>query len=130
VTPDVLAHDGLIEDTKQPVKILGVGDARGSDPRHAYCSALDQLGAAARRSTSSWTGQRADRRAATGGQAPSVGAGIARAERVAAGGDAADRDPGKRAKPAADDADDEEPAAAKTEEDEPAGEASESETTA
>ncbi len=27
VTPDVLEHDGLIRDTKLPVKVLGVGDA-------------------------------------------------------------------------------------------------------
>ncbi len=49
VTPDVLAHDGLIHDTKQPVKILGVGDAPKGITIHAHAfsrSALDKLAAA------------------------------------------------------------------------------------
>ena len=49
VTPDVLAHDGLIHDTKLPVKILGVGDAPKGITIHAHAfsrSALDKLAAA------------------------------------------------------------------------------------
>jgi large subunit ribosomal protein L15 len=137
VTPDVLAHDGLIADTGRPVKILGVGDAPAGITIHAHAfsrSALDKLGAAG--STAqllSWPdnapiderparpeGKRAERRRE----------GIARAERVAAGGDAApvaSAQPKKKA--AADDAD-EEPAAGQTEEDESAEEAGESEPTA
>ena len=49
VTPDVLAHDGLISDTKLPVKILGVGDAPKGITIHAHAfsrSALDKLTAA------------------------------------------------------------------------------------
>ncbi len=49
VTPDVLAHDGLIADTKRPVKILGVGDAPKGITIHAHAfsrSALDKLAAA------------------------------------------------------------------------------------
>jgi hypothetical protein len=130
----------LIDDTKLPVKILGVGDAPAGITIHAHAfsrSALDKLGAAGSTvQLLSWPdnapiderpprpeGKRADRRRA----------GIARAERVAAGGDAAPiASAGKRAKAAADDADDadEEPAAPETEEVEPAAEASESEPTA
>ena len=36
VTPDVLAHDGLIGDTKLPVKILGAGDAPKGVTIHAH----------------------------------------------------------------------------------------------
>ncbi len=36
VTPDVLAHDGLIRDTKLPVKILGAGDAPKGVTVHAH----------------------------------------------------------------------------------------------
>ena len=136
VTPDVLAHDGLIADTKRPVKILGVGDAPAGITIHAHAfsrSALDKLGAAG--STTqllSWPdnapiderpgrpeGKRAERRRA----------GTERAERVAAGGDAAPVTPaGKRTKAVANDDDAEEASpAAETEEDEPAAEASESE---
>jgi large subunit ribosomal protein L15 len=46
VTPDVLAHDGLIRDTKLPVKILGAGDAPRGITVHAHAfsrSALDKL---------------------------------------------------------------------------------------
>lgn len=49
VTPDVLAHDGLIRDTKLPVKILGVGDAPKGITVHAHAfskTALDKLTAA------------------------------------------------------------------------------------
>ena len=143
VTPDVLAHDGLIADTRQPVKILGVGDAPAGITIHAHAfskSALDKLGAAGSTvQLLSWPdnapidekparpeGKRAERRRA----------GIERAERVAAGGDAAPVASARtKAKAAADDdgdeAADEAPAtASKTEEDEPAAEASESEPTA
>ena len=49
VTPDVLAHDGVLSDTKLPVKILGVGDAPTGVTIHAHAfskSALDKLSAA------------------------------------------------------------------------------------
>jgi large subunit ribosomal protein L15 len=49
VTPDVLAHDGLIHDTKRPVKVLGVGDAPAGVTIHAHAfsrSAIDKLAAA------------------------------------------------------------------------------------
>lgn len=49
VTPEVLAHDGVISDTKLPVKILGVGDAPSGVTIHAHAfskSALDKLDAA------------------------------------------------------------------------------------
>jgi large subunit ribosomal protein L15 len=49
VTPDVLAHDGLISDTKLPVKILGNGDAPKGITIHAHAfsrTALDKLSAA------------------------------------------------------------------------------------
>ena len=49
VTPDVLAHDGLVSDTKLPVKILGVGDAPKGVTIHAHAfskSALAKLEAA------------------------------------------------------------------------------------
>src|SRR5688572_27413556 len=49
VTPDVLAHDGLIRDTKLPVKILGAGDAPKGVTIHAHAfsrSALEKLAAA------------------------------------------------------------------------------------
>jgi len=49
VTPDVLAHDGLIRDTKLPVKILGAGDAPKGITIHAHAfsrAALDKLSAA------------------------------------------------------------------------------------
>jgi large subunit ribosomal protein L15 len=49
VTPDVLAHDGLIGDTTHPVKILGVGDAPKGVTIHAHAfskSALAKLDAA------------------------------------------------------------------------------------
>lgn len=49
VTPDVLEHDGLIRDTKLPVKILGSGDAPKGITIHAHAfsrTALDKLSAA------------------------------------------------------------------------------------
>ena len=49
VTPDVLAHDGLINDTKLPVKVLGNGDAPKGITIHAHAfsrTALDKLAAA------------------------------------------------------------------------------------
>jgi large subunit ribosomal protein L15 len=49
VTPEVLAHDGLIRDTSLPVKILGVGDAPAGITIHAHAfsrTALDKLSAA------------------------------------------------------------------------------------
>jgi large subunit ribosomal protein L15 len=49
VTPDVLAHDGLIRDTKLPVKILGNGDAPKGVTIHAHAfskTALAKLAAA------------------------------------------------------------------------------------
>lgn len=49
VTPDVLAHDGLIRDTKLPVKILGVGDAPKGVTIHAHAfsrTAVEKLLAA------------------------------------------------------------------------------------
>jgi large subunit ribosomal protein L15 len=136
VTPDVLAHDGLIADTKRPVKILGVGDAPAGVTIHAHAfsaSARDKLTAAGSSvQLLSWPdnapiderpprpeGKRAERRRA----------GIERAARVAAGGDAAPLASAtkKKAKATADEADDEAPAPTETEEDEPAAEASESE---
>lgn len=48
VTPDVLAHDGLIRDTKLPVKVLGNGVAPKGVTIHAHAfsrSALDKLAA-------------------------------------------------------------------------------------
>ena len=44
VTPDVLAHDGLIADTKRPVKILGVGDAPKGVTIHAHAFSKSALG--------------------------------------------------------------------------------------
>jgi large subunit ribosomal protein L15 len=49
VTPDVLAHDGLISDAKLPVKVLGNGDAPKGITIHAHAfsrTALDKLAAA------------------------------------------------------------------------------------
>ena len=146
VTPDVLAHDGLIDDTKRPVKILGVGDAPAGITVHAHAfsrSALDKLGAAGSTvQLLSWPdnapiderparpeGKRAERRRA----------GIARAERVAAGGDAAPIATSAKASKAADDDEDDADAAPAAQtaddsqtaaEEEPAAEASESEPSA
>ena len=49
ITPDVLAHDGIIADTKRPVKVLGVGDAPKGVTIHAHAfskAALAKLEAA------------------------------------------------------------------------------------
>ena len=49
VTPDVLAHDGLIPDTKLPVKILGAGEAPTGVTIHAHAfsrTAVEKLAAA------------------------------------------------------------------------------------
>jgi large subunit ribosomal protein L15 len=49
VTPDVLVHDGLLRDTKLPVKILGNGDAPKGVTIHAHAfsrTALEKLAAA------------------------------------------------------------------------------------
>jgi large subunit ribosomal protein L15 len=49
ITPDVLAHAGVLADTKRPLKILGVGDAPSGVTIHAHAasrSALDKLQAA------------------------------------------------------------------------------------
>ena len=49
VTPDVLAHDGVIADTRRPIKVLGVGEAPKGITIHAHAfsrAALDKLAAA------------------------------------------------------------------------------------
>jgi large subunit ribosomal protein L15 len=49
ITPDVLVHDGLLRDTKLPVKVLGNGDAPAGVTVHAHAfsrSALNKLHAA------------------------------------------------------------------------------------
>jgi len=49
ITPDVLVHDGLLRDTKLPVKVLGNGDAPAGVTVHAHAfsrSAQDKLQAA------------------------------------------------------------------------------------
>ncbi len=49
ITPDVLVHDGLLRDTKLPLKILGNGDAPKGVTVHAHAFsrvALDKLAAA------------------------------------------------------------------------------------
>jgi len=46
ITPDVLVHDGLLGNTRRPVKILGSGDAPAGVTIHAHAfsrSALDKL---------------------------------------------------------------------------------------
>ncbi len=113
ITPDVLVHDGLIRDTKLPVKILGVGDAPKGITIHAHAfskSALDKLAAAG--STAqllSWPDNAPiDERPAKpeGKRAARRQAGIERAARVDAGGDAAPAPdaPTRKQKAAADDA--------------------------
>jgi large subunit ribosomal protein L15 len=96
VTPDVLAHDGLISDTKAPVKILGVGEAPKGVTVHAHAfskSALDKLAAAGSSvQLLSWPDNAPiDERAARpeGKRSARRQAGIDRAARVDAGGDAA-----------------------------------------
>src|SRR6266550_5845997 len=49
ITPDVLVHDGLLRDTKLPVKVLGNGEAPAGVTVHAHAfsrSARDKLQAA------------------------------------------------------------------------------------
>jgi large subunit ribosomal protein L15 len=49
ITPDVLVHDGLLRDTKLPVKVLGNGDAPRGVTIHAHAfsrTALEKLAAA------------------------------------------------------------------------------------
>jgi large subunit ribosomal protein L15 len=49
VTPDVLVHDGLLDDVRRPLKILGVGDAPKGITIHAHAfsaSAMAKLEAA------------------------------------------------------------------------------------
>ena len=96
VTPDVLAHDGLISDTKAPVKILGVGEAPKGVTIHAHAfskSALDKLAAAGSTvQLLSWPDNAPiDERPARpeGKRSARRQAGIDRAARVDAGGDAA-----------------------------------------
>jgi large subunit ribosomal protein L15 len=96
ITPDVLEHDGLISDTKRPVKILGVGDAPKGITIHAHAfskSALDKLsGAGSTVQLLSWPDNAPiDERPAKpeGKRSARRQAGIDRAARVAAGGDAA-----------------------------------------
>ena len=49
ITPDVLVHDGILRDTKLPLKILGAGDAPAGVTVHAHAfsrTAADKLAAA------------------------------------------------------------------------------------
>ena len=110
VTPDVLAHDGLIDDTRRPVKILGVGDAPKGITIHAHAfsrSALDKLSAAGSTTQRlAWPGNEpidedAEVAEPTGKRAERRRAGIARAQRVAEGGDAAPLTAPKKGKKAA-----------------------------
>ena len=96
ITPDVLAHDGLIRDTSLPLKILGVGAAPKGVTLHAHgfsTAALEKLTAAGSTvQLLSWPDNAPiDERPARpeGKRAARRRAGIARAEQVAAGGDAA-----------------------------------------
>lgn len=96
VTPAVLAHDGLISDTKLPVKILGAGDAPKGITIHAHAfsrTAREKLEAAGSTvQLLSWPdGAPIDERSEKpeGKRAARRRAGIERAARVDAGGDAA-----------------------------------------
>ena len=96
VTPDVLEHDGLIRDTKLPVKILGAGEAPKGITIHAHAfskAALDKLSAAGCTvQLLSWPDNAPiDERPAKpeGKRSARRQAGIDRAARVDAGGDAA-----------------------------------------
>jgi large subunit ribosomal protein L15 len=111
VTPDALAHDGVIDDTRRPVKILGVGEAPQGITIHAHAfsrSALDKLAAAGCTTQRlSWPDNAPiDERPARpeGKRSARRRAGIARAEQVAAGGDAAAPAPVTRKQKAAADA--------------------------
>jgi large subunit ribosomal protein L15 len=49
VTPDVLVHDGVLADTRRPVKVLGVGEAPAGVTIHAHAfsaTAREKLGRA------------------------------------------------------------------------------------
>jgi large subunit ribosomal protein L15 len=49
ITPEVLVHDGVVSDTRRPVKLLGVGDAPKGVTIHAHAfsrSAVEKLEAA------------------------------------------------------------------------------------
>lgn len=49
ITPDVLVHDGILSDTKRPLKILGKGDAPAGVTIHAHAfsrTAAEKLAAA------------------------------------------------------------------------------------
>jgi large subunit ribosomal protein L15 len=96
VTPDVLAHDRIVADTKRPVKILGIGDAPKGITIHAHgfsASAREKLAAAGSTvQLLSWPDNAPiDERPAKpqGKRSARRQAGIERAARVAAGGDAA-----------------------------------------
>ena len=109
VTPDVLEHDGLIRDTKLPVKVLGVGDAPAGITIHAHAfskSALDKLNAAGSTvQLLSWPDNAPiDERPARpeGKRSARRNAGIARAANVAAGGDAAPAAPARKTRAGAD----------------------------
>jgi hypothetical protein len=99
----VLEHDGLIRDTKLPVKVLGVGDAPAGITIHAHAfskSALDKLNAAGSTvQLLSWPDNAPiDERPARpeGKRSARRNAGIARAANVAAGGDAAPAAPARK----------------------------------
>ena len=110
VTPDVLAHDGLIRDTKLPVKILGAGDAPKGITVHAHAfsrTAREKLEAAGSTvQLLSWPdGAPIDERPEKpeGKRSARRRAAIERAARVDAGGDAAPAaaEPTKKQKAAA-----------------------------
>ena len=110
VTPDVLAHDGLISDTKLPVKILGAGDAPKGITVHAHGfskTAREKLEAAGSTvQLLSWPDNAPiDERAAKpeGKRSARKRVAIERAARVDAGGDAAPAaaEPTKKQKAAA-----------------------------
>jgi large subunit ribosomal protein L15 len=110
VTPDVLAHDGLISDTKLPVKILGAGDAPKGVTIHAHAfsrTAREKLEAAGSTlQLLSWPDNAPiDERPARpeGKRSARRRVAIERAARVDAGGDAAPAiaEPTKKQKAAA-----------------------------
>jgi large subunit ribosomal protein L15 len=110
VTPEVLAHDGLIRDTKLPVKILGAGDAPKGVTIHAHAfskTAREKLEAAGSTlQLLSWPDNAPiDERPAKpeGKRSARRRVAIERAARVDAGGDAAPAaaEPTKKQKAAA-----------------------------
>jgi large subunit ribosomal protein L15 len=110
VTPDVLAHDGLIRDTKLPVKVLGAGDAPKGITVHAHAfskTAREKLEAAGSTvQLLSWPDNAPiDERPAKpeGKRSARRRTAIERAARVDAGGDAAPAaaEPTKKQKAAA-----------------------------